>query len=256
MAQRVREAMDDPEGQVQQFLEALSLSDSAANRMLAMEYLGRGLPEYARLWKRSESDDLTEAFNDPDQLEKVYETLDDIHENDLAEQKKSDDITYSDVVSLAKMAGSISFYQKLRSHQTYEVPLVTEEGVTACHVTIQSGEGKKGMVEITVESDRLGRIQAAFRVNGSHVRGFVTVEMADRIELCQNILTGFEKDLEENGFTMDSESLIQGSRRSLHKAHDDHADRAGGAKNKDLYQVAKCFLVNVKGKITGKEDET
>lgn len=256
MAQRVREAMDDPEGQVQQFLEALSLSDSAANRMLAMEYLGRGLPEYARLWKRSESDDLTEAFNDPDQLEKVYETLDDIHENNLAEQKKSDDITYSDVVSLAKMAGSISFYQKLRSHQTYEVPLVTEEGVTACHVTIQSGEGKKGMVEITVESDRLGRIQAAFRVNGSHVRGFVTVEMADRIELCQNILTGFEKDLEENGFTMDSESLIQGSRRSLHKAHDDHADRAGGAKNKDLYQVAKCFLVNVKGKITGKEDET
>lgn len=256
MSRKVREAMEDPEGQIQQFLEALSLSDSTANRMLAMDYLGRGLPEYARLWKRSESDDLTEAFNDPDKLDEVYEALDDIHENDLAEQKKSDDITYSDAVSLAKMAGSISFYQKLRSHQTYEVPLVTEEGVTACHVTIQSGEGKKGMVEITVESDRLGRIQATFRVNGNHVKGFVTVEMADRMELCQGILTGFEKDLEENGFTMDSESLIQGSRRSLHKVHDDHADRTGGAKNKDLYQVAKCFLVNVKGKITGKEDET
>lgn len=54
MAQRVREAMDDPEGQVQQFLEALSLSDSAANRMLAMEYLGRGclsMPDYGSVRK-------------------------------------------------------------------------------------------------------------------------------------------------------------------------------------------------------------
>ena len=255
MSERVAAAMEDPEGQIQQFLEALSLSDSAANRMLAMEYLGNGLTEYTRLWKRSESDALQDAFDEPDRLDDVYEELDGIHQKMLSEQKKNDDITYSEALSLAKMAGSISFYRSLRSHQTYEVPLVTEEGVTTCHVTIQSGGNRKGTVEISVESDQLGKTEATFRVNGSHVKGFVTVENSEYVERYQGILAGFEKDLEENGFTMDSDSLIQGSRRSLHKMHDTHADRAGGTRNKDLYQVAKCFLVNVKGKMTGKEDE-
>lgn len=255
MADRVTGAMEDPEGQWQQFLEALSMPDSVSNRMLAAEYLSNGFLEYGKLWKRRESEDLMEAFDDPEELENIYGELDEIHQNDLAGKRESDDITYSDAVSLAKMAGGISFYQNLRRQQIYEVPIVTEQGVTACHVTLQSNSGKKGIVEISLDSEDLGRVQATFRVNGNRVRGFVTAEKTDCMTVCQEILSGFEKDLEENGFTMESESLIQGSRRSLHKLQEGAADRAAGTKNKDLYQVAKCFLVNVNGTIRGKEDE-
>lgn len=253
LSDRVAAAMDDPEGQIQAFLDALSMPDSAANRMLAMEYLNGGLKEYTKLWKHSESEEIQQAFDDPEELENIYAQIDDIHEKDLAGQKKNDDITYNDALSLAKMAGSISFYQSLRSHQTYEVPIITERGVTACHVTIQSGGSRKGTVEISMESDELGKVQATFQVSGSRVRGFVTVEQPEHLDICQIILDGFEKDLEENGFTMDGESLIQGSRRSLHKVHDKHADRTSGAKNKDLYQVAKSFLMSVKA--TRKDEE-
>lgn len=256
MADRVTAAMTDPEGQVMEFLQALSMPDSAASRMLAMEYLSNGFKEYGRLWKKSESDTLLDSFGEPDELDSVYEQLDDIHQQELVNQKENDDITYADAFTLAKMAGGISFYQNLRSQQTYEVPIVTERGVTACHVTIQTGSGKKGTVEISLDSDELGKVQATFRVSGSHVKGFVTAERTDRMDICQKMLEGFEKDLEEKGFTTDSDSLIQGSRRSLHRAHETHADRTAGTKNRDLYQVAKCFLVNVKRQLSGKEDET
>ena len=87
---------------------------------------------------------MCQAFGNPDELEEIYGQIDQAHENDLSEMKKNDDITYSDALSMAKMAGGISFYQNLRSCQTYEVPVVTERGVTACHVTIRNGDGRKG----------------------------------------------------------------------------------------------------------------
>lgn len=253
IAERMRLAMEDSEGQIRAFLDALSMPDSAANRMMAMEYMAGGLRDYAKLWKRSESDAVCQAFGNPDELEEIYGQIDQAHENDLSEKKKNDDITYSDALSMAKMAGGISFYQNLRSCQTYEVPVVTERGVTACHVTIRNGDGRKGTVEISMDSEQFGKVQATFRVSGVHVRGFVTVEQQENMELCQELLAGFEKDLEESGFTMDSESLVRGSRRSLHKTHDIHADRETGAKNRDLYQIARCFLINVDA--TRKEDE-
>ena len=64
------------------------------------------------------------------------------------------------------------------------------------------------------------------------------------MDICRQILAGFEKDLEENGFTMESDNLVQGSRRSLQEIN----EQANGAKNRDLYQVAKCFITNVAGK--------
>lgn len=253
LADHITTAMSDPDGQFQAFLNELTMADSAANRMMAMEYLSGGIKEYIKLWKRSESEEIQQAFDDPEELEDVYGKMDEIHEKDLAGKRENDDITYSDALSLAKMAGGISFYQSLRSHQTYEVPIITEWGITTCHVTIQNGSGRKGTVEISMDSDELGKVQATFRVNGSRVRGFITVEQSEHMDICQDILAGFEKDLEENGFTMDGESLIQGSRHSLHKVHDMHADNTGGTKNKDLYQVAKCFLMNVRA--TGMEEK-
>ena len=126
----------------------------------------------------------------------------------------------------------------------YELPIITERGVTTCNVTIRDGEKQeKGTVEISMDSENLGSVQATFKVSGKRVRGFVTAENADSLAECRRILDKFEKDLGENGFTMDSESLIQGSRSSLHTGN-----KSDGTKNRDLYQVAKLFIENISGK--------
>ncbi len=240
MAEELKEAIADADGQIQKFLQDLELPDSIAFRLSAKEYMGGQRPGLSRFWTEEESEEIQEKFDSPEELDEIYEKLDAVHEEKLEKEKESDDITYDDVVSLARMARGISFYQSLRSRQMYEVPIVTEQGITSCHVTVQSGGNKKGSVEIFMESSELGKVQATFRVRDGHVKGFVTTERTESIGECQSILKRFEKDLEEMGFTMDSDSLVQGNRTSLHVG-----DKANGTKNKDLYQVAKCFITNV-----------
>lgn len=247
MAAEIKDTMADADGQLQRFLQELELPDTIAFRMAAKEYMSGQRPGASRLWTEEESREIQENFDNPEQLEEIYAKADANHEEKLEKEKESDDITYDDVISLARMARGISFYQTLRSRQMYEVPIVTGHGVTNCHVTIQSTGSTKGSVEIFMDSDELGKVQATFRVRERHVKGFVTAEYADSMEKCREILENFEKDLEEMGYTMDSDSLVKGSRASLHAG-----DRAGSAKNKDLYFVAKCFITN----IAGKDDES
>lgn len=239
LAEEIRTAADDADGRLEAFLKSLDMPDTMANMAVARQMLGGRPGRYEKLWKKEESETVLEAFDNPDELEEVYDKIDEAHTQELAKEKESADITSDGIASLAKMAGSISFYRNIRKRQMYEIPLMTEQGVTTCHVTIQDGESKeKGAVEITLSSEQFGRIQAGFRVRGHHVKGFVTAERPEGVSICRGPLHEFEKDLEEMGFTMDSESLVQGSRKSLQTGN-----RADGARNHDLYRIAKAFIV-------------
>lgn len=238
LAEEMRALAEDADGQIEAFLKALDMPETMANMEAARQMLSGKSGRYEKLWKKEESERVLEEFDTPEELDDVYDEIDREHTEELAKEKESADITCDGIASLARMAGSISFYRNIRNRQMYEIPLVTEQGVTNCHVTIQDGETKeKGTVEITMTLESV-RIQASFRVNGNRVKGFVTAEQQEGIAPCKQLLAEFEKDLEEMGFTMDSESLVQGSRKSLRTGN-----RAEGTKNQDLYRIAKAFIV-------------
>lgn len=240
LAEEMRALAEDADGQIEAFLKALDMPETMANMEAARQMLSGKPGRYEKLWKKEESERVLEEFDTPEELDDVYDEIDREHTEELAKEKESADITCDGIASLARMAGSISFYRNIRNRQMYEIPLVTEQGVTNCHVTIQDGETKeKGTVEITMTLESV-RIQASFRVNGNRVKGFVTAEQQEGIAPCKQLLAEFEKDLEEMGFTMDSESLVQGSRKSLRTGN-----RAEGTKNQDLYRIAKAFIVCV-----------
>ena len=242
LARQIKEVTEDVGGQEKAFLEALEMPDTMANLAMAKAFLKGEKKDYTELFSREESEAILEAFEEPEELAEVYEKIDKDHEETLAKKKETDDITYDGVLALAKMSKGVAFYRTLRKQESFEVPIVTAQGVTECHVTLRSGESQKGTVEISMESDVLGKVQATFRVSEKHVKGFVTAEQTESLSECQRILDDFEKDLEENGFTMDSDSLIQGNRNSLHKINE---NRVQDTKNKDLYLVAKCFITNI-----------
>lgn len=238
LAEEMRALAEDADGQIEAFLKALDMPETMANMEAARQMLSGKPGRYEKLWKKEESERVLEEFDTPEELDDVYDEIDREHTEELAKEKESADITCDGIASLARMAGSISFYRNIRNRQMYEIPLVTEQGVTNCHVTIQDGETRqKGTVEITMTLESV-RIQASFRVNGNRVKGFVTAEQQEGIAPCKQLLAEFEKDLEEMGFTMDSESLVQGSRKSLRTGN-----RAEGTKNQDLYRIAKAFIV-------------
>lgn len=244
VAQDAQQTMAMATERVQEFLKVLELPDTMANLQFAQAFLRQSGKDWRSYFEPEDSEEILEKFEDPEKLDEVYENLDKKHHETLAKMKEADDISYESVRAMTMMGRRISFFSQLRKHQMYEVPVFTEQGITTCNVTIQSGnQAEKGTVEIDMESAEFGRLQASFKISGHRVKGFVTVENKDVVSECQTRMNQFEKDLRENGYTMDSGSLVAGSRDSLHVG-----DRAEGAKNKDLYQVAKCFIVSMNRK--------
>lgn len=242
LAQEIRGMAAESSDQIMELLKELDIPDSMINIHLMKSYLEQGSRNFLKLYSREESEKLVDSMDDPEQLARVYDELDEAHTEELGEKKQAEDVRYENIRDIAVMAGSISFYHQIRHFQRYEVPIVTERGVTACSVTVRQGkESEKGTVEISVDSPRFGNVQATFKVSGERVSGFMTSDEEDARAVSEKIFTEFEKDLEMNGFTMERGDFAKGRRNSFHLG--DKIDET--ATNDRLYLVAKLFIQNV-----------
>lgn len=241
-AEEVRQMASESDEQILHILKQVELPDSLMNVHLMKAYLEQGAKEYLKFFTREGSEEIIEAFDNPQLLSEVYEEKENALADHLREQKDSQDVTSDTVKEIAVMAGSISFYRQMRRFQKYEVPIVTERGVTACAVTIKQGDkAEKGTVEISISSSRFGSLQATFKVAGTRVSGFVTSGEEGTLEVSRSIFGEFETDLEMNGFTMERGDFAKGTRNSFHSGSQIEEE----ATNDRLYLVAKLFIQNV-----------
>ncbi|MBO6109158.1 MAG: flagellar hook-length control protein FliK [Eubacterium sp.] len=241
LAGELRENLDSKDQQLDDFLNGAGIPRTVRNIISAGDFYRSRMSGVRELWDEDESEDVIESFDDSDELEGIYENIEKNHLGALEKIKESDDITFDRMRDIQRMAGHISFYRQLRRHQMFEVPVVTERGVVDVNITLMEGEkDNKGRVEITMNSDELGKLVASLKLSGTRISGFITAEKTESTDVYAKMLDGFEKDLEEIGFTMDGNSLITGSRNSLRVG-----DEAAEAKNQDLYRIAKCFLRSV-----------
>lgn len=244
-AAEIRRIAAQGDSELIRFLKQLELPDSMINIHLMKNFLEQGGKAYLKYFTREEGERLADSFDDPEGLQEVYEELDEVHSVQFEEAKEQPDVHYEQVRDLARMAGSISFYRQMRRFQKYEVPIVTDRGVTSCSVTVRQGrESEKGTVEIAVESPQFGSVQATFKVTGSRVSGFITSEEEQALRTSEDIMKQFEKDLGMNGFTMERENYARGRRNSFHLG--DRVEET--ATNDRLYLVAKLFIQNVQRK--------
>ena len=244
-AAEIREMAAEADSEIMQYLKDMEMPDSIVNIHLMKFILEQNGRELLKRYTKQESEQIINSFDDPEELQEVYETIDEAHEARLEEEKQQPEIHYDEVKELARMASSVSFYRQMRQFQRYEVPIVTEQGVTSCSVTLKKGTStEKGTVEITVDSFHFGSVQATFKVTGNRVSQFVTSDDEQALGMTKEIMISFEKDLEMNGFTMERGNYAKGRRNSFHLG--DRLDEA--ATNDRLYLVAKLFIQNVQRK--------
>ena len=232
------------ESEVINFLEALDLPATLSNLSLVQEFRQMGAGKWRDLWKEDDTDAVLDAMEEPDSLDDVFAEIEENMQKELVERRESDDITYDEITWQNQMSRLFTFHGAMRRCQVYEVPILTEFGITTCNITIQDGvEKEKGSIEIAMNSKEFGRLQASFKVKEKKVNGFVTVEDETSVSSCQERMDAFEKELEEIGFTMDGNTLITGQRTSLSVGNKEE-----GTKNQDLYRIARLFVVTMNRK--------
>lgn len=231
----IKEAAKDAES----FLEKCKIPDSIQNLSMAKAYLENGLAGKKAKWNREDSEKVTEALEDKDTLEAAYREVEDAQLEAIEKQKETAE-SHNEIQELRQMSQSISFYRILRKREMYEVPIITEKGITTVNITIQDSNASvgSGTVQIRMDSEELGQIHATFKLKGRELTGFITSEDENDLSAGREIFERMEQRLSDGGYQIKNIAFAKGFRGNVQIGEQVESE----ASVKSMYQVAKIFI--------------
>ena len=137
----------------------------------------------------------------------------------------------------------LGFSSKLGRHETYDIPLKTEDGYTAIHLTVKSGSEGAGKVTASFETKEYGRVNAVFTMKESGVDGFVVTDSRAGVSALEAKKGNFISAFADNNIGTHSMSIVYG--RNVQEQDYVATSEDVAVSNKELYSVAKAFLLAI-----------
>ncbi len=232
--------------EAEHFLERLKMPDSIVNITMAKAYLENNSTNKKAKWKKEESDKVKEAFDNKEELEKAYLEIEESKTEEIREGMKKA-VSFDEIQTFRMMSRNISFFRELRKREMYEIPLITEKGVTTLNVTIQRSarnesetetHPESGTVQIRMESEEYGKLHATFKLRGDELTGFITSENKNDLSAGRELIGKMSGELDRHGFSMKSISFAEGVRETIPIGE----EAEDGTSVQNLYKVAKIFI--------------
>lgn len=181
---------------------------------------------------------LIEDMADKDSFIRGYQQILSGLEKSLSTEYSSSDIDYQKIQGLKKLHKGLLLSSYMAAKESYEIPLVTENSVTAMHLTLVHDKEHGGSIQISMDSEKLGKVQMNVSLKGKSVKGYMICGERAGYEALQG--ADFSDKLEKAGYavgqmycTMENKTapllLPNGSQ----------------AEGKDMYQVAKVLVSTV-----------
>lgn len=190
---------------------------------------------------------LNEMVEDMDQPEKLREDYDDLDQhmrNILDGEYENTSITVKDLNMLRAMSQGIELTRTLSHQENYYIPLLTGDTITNVNLTVVSGTKESGKVQLSIHSDKLGRMDIEFNVEDKQVKGYVLCNnntayetLSKERDAIKEALENLDLEVKQLDYGMDSK---WGNRQSNAKRSFEKTD------TKKLYEVAKAIIMTVK----------
>lgn len=181
---------------------------------------------------------LEEQFNSREEAAAAYqaftETEKQLLENAMYE---NDEVTSLDVKELGLIYKQVSFTAKLADTEHYEIPLITENSVTALHLQVIHSQEHRGMVEASMELDGCGRVSVRLQLQAGELKGlFVDIQKENR-DISAQLKEQLETALEQNGFGKNVKS-----EKTDTASWQEEAAQAEATPTGELYRAAKTVI--------------
>ncbi len=237
----------------------ISISEPVtAENILAVNVLTGGMgPGYKKMFSRersSKDDDngsrrevlseedareLADGFDDRESAVAAYERFLEKAGKVAAARTMESDL-YEDVREYSMIYKQVGFAASLAGRESYEVPVLLEDGWTSIHLTIEHKNGESGKVRASFDSDAYGRVEASFVLKERGVDGLVVSDSragVDNLKLIDDkIKEGFHR---ENMETANLSYVF--SRNRGNESHIPGTDNPAPS-NRSLYRIAKAFI--------------
>ena len=172
--QQIRDLADIDDDTIQEILDGRQ-PVSAGNLHAAQALLHSKSTVFDRLEKRMRKiyDKLPEAFGDKDTAQTAYEEMIEEADRLLQEDAQADvnaDDAYRKIRDIHQMVRELHLAGNLAKEEHYMVPVQTQEGLTAIHLTLRHEADAQGHVSVSMNTS-MGQIDAELAIADGKVYG-------------------------------------------------------------------------------------
>ena len=172
------------------------------------------------------------------------------HSKDVLEKAmEQDGKGYLDIKELQSTFKQLSLVSNLAKEENYEIPVQINDEITSINLKIVQGTKEQKEVKITLETEKLGKVEARFVEMDDGLEGSILTDHMDGKEILEPHMNRLQAALTEalKETKIEVKSLFFGVNKKLDinalekKNRDEHVDVSV------LYKVAKEFIYYVKG---------
>lgn len=182
-----------------------------------------------------------EASDEAESLQGRYETIERKVKALCERRMEQENLTSIDVRAMKTLYGQCQIFSQMSRREQYYVPLKTEEGFTGVRLTILHQREDLGKVQVSMETETLGKVKAEFYVNQERISGYVATDSPEGYE---RVRSGDTRLLEQLSSIQENVQIDYLQESSLAGFAPEESQ---GAKVfvRELYSVAKSFLENL-----------
>lgn len=272
-----QQALETPE-EVYAFLDRYDITNSIANIMAATELLRYPNQAMERLWKKEVSsigamekiadlknkvlEDFGEALKEPEELEKAQEQLAEVAEHIMDSMIiEKTDIQMLDIRSMRQITTQFTLCAKKAKEESYMIPVKTGDFIMGVSLKVIRGKKEKGFVDITFDSERLGKVAASFQAKEKGISGMIAVSDEDTRQLLTRHLDMLADALQTNADVKDAVDISVTWVSDLSLTHYEMAgisreqkmaengelaeDKSNAVQTSRLYGAAESFIQSI-----------
>ena len=273
--QDVEAAMTAQE-EVYQLLMDYDMPNTVYNVLAAKEFLYNRNGAYRRLFAKDADErkdtDLEEAkakmlekygeaIKTPEAMKEAQENLEKTAERVMDTMLVDHaNVTSLKVKEMKLMRTEIELGSKMMARdESYVVPILIQNEITSVHLRVVRDEAEKGLVNITFDTDSLGKVAAQIKASSLGVTGYVASDREDTVSLFEAkkeeisaAVSEHVPTLKESGATETSLNFVYSKSLDLNTFERQEQVRQNGEKELSkiqtatLYDIARNFLEVVK----------
>lgn len=183
------------------YVLALKAMSGSRNRMFGQIFApDEGDRELAED-KKALLDEFADAFSGEEAMEQAQQKLKQLVENKTRQVMEQENVTSLDVRQMRMMSAQLSLGRQMAKQEQYSVPVPVGDEIVNVSVKLKRDAGTTGKVDVMMESDRYGKVAAAFTAAREGVDGMIAFERPETKELLEQQRQTLQQALTADGET-------------------------------------------------------
>lgn len=186
---------------------------------------------------------ITDGLVSEEAAQAAYEELVGAEAELVESAMEEENLNYVDLRSLKMLHQEIKLTGALSREENYEIPVRINEEVTSINLKIVRGSNENGIVAITMECEKYGKIAASFRLKKDRITGLMVSDTEEGYTFLRSMDKKIKVGMAGESYRVTKLNYAKSEDMDLNQfSETEKADKESKVNTIALYQCAKTFI--------------